>query len=159
MRQYLGRRLEECPPHVYSIAEAAMADVRDFRQNQAIVISGESGAGKTESTRLILQYFTTMAPSSNNGSASTMNQQIFHASTVLESFGNAFAGKTAACNVLQGTPKRFVTPIQVGSESLCKCTWMPKIKLWAHPFGYFFWRRAEWFDLEIPNGTTTFSTR
>ncbi|KAM9261524.1 unconventional myosin-XV [Cariama cristata] len=81
--QYEGRALGENPPHLFAIANVAYSKVMDAKHNQCIVISGESGSGKTEATKLILRYLA--AVSQKRSSA----PQILEATPLLESFGNA----------------------------------------------------------------------
>lgn len=45
-------------PHVFAIADKAYRDMRAFKQSQSIIVSGESGAGKTESAKYLLKYLT-----------------------------------------------------------------------------------------------------
>ncbi|KAK2492707.1 hypothetical protein MC885_002879 [Smutsia gigantea] len=60
VQQYSGRALGENPPHLFAIANLAFAKMLDAKQNQCIIISGESGSGKTEATKLILRYLAAM---------------------------------------------------------------------------------------------------
>ncbi|XP_069882886.1 unconventional myosin-XV [Dipodomys merriami] len=85
VQQYSGRALGENPPHLFAIANLAFAKMLDAKQNQCIIISGESGSGKTEATKLILRYLAAM-----NQKRDVMQQvQILEATPLLESFGNA----------------------------------------------------------------------
>ncbi|KAB1266474.1 Unconventional myosin-XV [Camelus dromedarius] len=60
VQQYSGRALAENPPHLFAVANLAFAKMLDAKQNQCIIISGESGSGKTEATKLILRYLAAM---------------------------------------------------------------------------------------------------
>uniref|UniRef100_A0A8C8FYX3 Unconventional myosin-VI n=1 Tax=Oncorhynchus tshawytscha TaxID=74940 RepID=A0A8C8FYX3_ONCTS len=56
IKQYHGRSLGTLPPHVYAIADKAYRDMRVLKMSQSIIVSGESGAGKTENTKFVLRY-------------------------------------------------------------------------------------------------------
>ncbi|XP_064887354.1 unconventional myosin-XV isoform X1 [Columba livia] len=81
--QYEGRALGENPPHLFAIANVAYSKVMDAKHNQCIVISGESGSGKTEATKLILRYLAAISQKRSTA------PQILEATPLLESFGNA----------------------------------------------------------------------
>ncbi|XP_053132451.1 unconventional myosin-XV isoform X2 [Hemicordylus capensis] len=81
--QYEGKALGENPPHLFAIANVAYNKLRDAKIHQCIVISGESGSGKTEATKLILRYLAAV------NQRRTATQQILEATPLLESFGNA----------------------------------------------------------------------
>ncbi|XP_027539727.1 unconventional myosin-XV [Neopelma chrysocephalum] len=83
--QYEGRALGENPPHLFAIANVAYSKVMDAKHNQCIIISGESGSGKTEATKLILRYLA--AVSQKRSTAPQV--RILEATPLLESFGNA----------------------------------------------------------------------
>ncbi|KAJ3408544.1 cytochrome c oxidase subunit 1 [Chytridiales sp. JEL 0842] len=87
LRKYLGKRLSDNTPHIFAIAELAIHNLRSEQRDQSVVISGESGAGKSESTKSILHYIT--VATSSQAQNSWVQQQVLEANTVLESFGNA----------------------------------------------------------------------
>jgi myosin heavy subunit len=77
------------PPHVYSIGATALYNLRTEGKDQAVLISGESGAGKTEATKRILQFLSTMAGSTSSRVGVSVEKQILDSNPLLESFGNA----------------------------------------------------------------------
>lgn len=90
VRSYFGVKLGEKEPHVFAIADAAFALLMEEKRNQSLIISGESGAGKTENTKLILQYLAMRTQSQGiAGGGQSVEQKILQASPVMEAFGNA----------------------------------------------------------------------
>ncbi|KAK3909405.1 Unconventional myosin-XV, partial [Frankliniella fusca] len=87
VKKYEGQILGTLPPHLFAIGSSAYAHLskEGERQNQVVVISGESGSGKTESTKLVMQYLAAVNKSPSN----LITEQILEASPLLESFGNA----------------------------------------------------------------------
>ncbi|ORY43349.1 hypothetical protein BCR33DRAFT_766571 [Rhizoclosmatium globosum] len=85
--KYQSKDRRQNPPHIYALSDATITNIRNERKNQSVIISGESGSGKSESTKYILNYLTAVTSSATN--ASWIHQQILEANTVLESFGNA----------------------------------------------------------------------
>ncbi|TPX44704.1 hypothetical protein SeLEV6574_g04325 [Synchytrium endobioticum] len=89
VKMYRGRKRAEMPPHVYAVSDAAYFDMLQDRENQSILITGESGAGKTENTKKVIQYFASVAGGTSGKKAGTLESQILQANPILESFGNA----------------------------------------------------------------------
>ncbi|RZF46223.1 hypothetical protein LSTR_LSTR010885 [Laodelphax striatellus] len=83
VKKYEGQILGSLPPHLFAIGSAAYTALP--RSSQVVVISGESGSGKTESTKLVMQYLAAV----NRAPSNLITEQILEASPLLESFGNA----------------------------------------------------------------------
>ncbi|KAM3585942.1 class II myosin [Umbelopsis sp. WA50703] len=88
LKSYPGKNLLEMPPHVFAIAESAYHHMNSYKENQCIIISGESGAGKTEAAKRIMQYVATV---SGDGSSSIkeIKEMVLATNPLLESFGCA----------------------------------------------------------------------
>uniref|UniRef100_A0A3B4WBE6 Uncharacterized protein n=1 Tax=Seriola lalandi dorsalis TaxID=1841481 RepID=A0A3B4WBE6_SERLL len=93
---YRGKKRIEAPPHIFSISDNAYQAMHTDRENQSVLITGESGAGKTVNTKRVIQYFATIAalgakkadaaPGKMQGS---LEDQIVAANPLLEAYGNA----------------------------------------------------------------------
>jgi myosin-5 len=93
---YAGKQRSYGAPHLFAIAEEAFADMLRDQKNQTIVVSGESGAGKTVSAKYIMRYFATRESPDNPGkrrgkmdSMSETEEQILATNPIMEAFGNA----------------------------------------------------------------------
>ncbi|CAK6951937.1 myosin-6-like [Scomber scombrus] len=91
---YRGKKRTEAPPHIYSISDNAYQYMLSDRENQSVLITGESGAGKTVNTKRVIQYFASIAAVSGKKDAAqekkgTLEDQIIQANPALEAFGNA----------------------------------------------------------------------
>ncbi|XP_049669016.1 myosin heavy chain, skeletal muscle, adult-like isoform X1 [Accipiter gentilis] len=93
---YRGKKRQEAPPHIFSISDNAYQFMLTDRENQSILITGESGAGKTVNTKRVIQYFATIAASGEKKKEDqsgkmqgTLEDQIISANPLLEAFGNA----------------------------------------------------------------------
>ncbi|XP_072259362.1 myosin-3-like [Pyxicephalus adspersus] len=93
---YRGKKRQEAPPHIFSISDNAYQFMLTDRENQSILITGESGAGKTVNTKRVIQYFATIAAvgdikkkESTSSMKGTLEDQIIQANPLLEAFGNA----------------------------------------------------------------------
>jgi len=88
---YLGKRRNECPPHLWAIAECAYRNMLQNKKDNAMLITGESGAGKTENTKKVITYLAMVATGSGKKSEKkiSLEDQIVATNPVLESYGNA----------------------------------------------------------------------
>jgi myosin protein heavy chain len=90
---YKGKKRHEVPPHVYAIADTAFRSMLQDRDNQSILCTGESGAGKTENTKKVIQYLTQVAgrhqQKADEKPQIKLENQLLQANPILEAFGNA----------------------------------------------------------------------
>lgn len=101
LKLYVRRKRKEIPPHVFAVADEAYRMMLENCENQSILITGESGAGKTENTKKVIQYLATIAaesPKTNQelsqhsglvGNFGNVDAKLLAANPILESFGNA----------------------------------------------------------------------
>merc|ERR1711884_486818 len=88
---YLGKRRNEVPPHLWAIAETAYRNMLSNKKDNAMLITGESGAGKTENTKKVITYLAMVATGSGKKSEKkvSLEDQIVATNPILESYGNA----------------------------------------------------------------------
>uniref|UniRef100_A0A3B4AD74 Uncharacterized protein n=1 Tax=Periophthalmus magnuspinnatus TaxID=409849 RepID=A0A3B4AD74_9GOBI len=89
VEMYRGKKRHEMPPHIYAISEAAYRSMLQDREDQSILCTGESGAGKTENTKKVIQYLAHVASSHKGGTSGELERQLLQANPILEAFGNA----------------------------------------------------------------------
>ncbi|XP_024127662.1 myosin-11 [Oryzias melastigma] len=100
IEMYKGKKRHEVPPHIYSITDNAYRNMLQDREDQSILCTGESGAGKTENTKKVIQYLAVIASShkakkdinpQQTGSLAygELEKQLLQANPILEAFGNA----------------------------------------------------------------------
>ncbi|XP_063790445.1 myosin-11 isoform X3 [Pseudophryne corroboree] len=100
IEMYKGKKRHEMPPHIYAIADTAYRSMLQDREDQSILCTGESGAGKTENTKKVISYLAVVASSLKGKKDTTITQgpsfaygelekQLLQANPILEAFGNA----------------------------------------------------------------------
>ncbi|CAK8544805.1 unnamed protein product [Lathyrus sativus] len=88
MQQYKGAPFGELSPHVFAIADVAYRAMINEKKSNSILVSGESGAGKTETTKMLMQYLAFLGGRAAT-EGRTVEQQVLESNPVLEAFGNA----------------------------------------------------------------------
>ncbi|KAI3418180.1 Myosin N-terminal SH3-like domain [Globodera pallida] len=97
-RMFMGKRRNEMPPHLFAVSDEAYRNMLQNRENQSMLITGESGAGKTENTKKVIAYFASVGASQLEAAGAegakpkntvTLEDQIVQTNPVLEAFGNA----------------------------------------------------------------------
>merc|ERR1712088_1039684 len=91
VKLYLGKRRNEVPPHLWAITETAYRNMLTNSKNQSMLITGESGAGKTENTKKVIAYLAQVAATAKKGAEKkvSLEDQIVATNPILESYGNA----------------------------------------------------------------------
>ncbi|KAF8910125.1 P-loop containing nucleoside triphosphate hydrolase protein [Gymnopilus junonius] len=88
LKRYQGKNRLEVPPHVFGIAESAYYNMNAYHENQCVIISGESGAGKTEAAKRIMQYIAAVS-GGQDSSIQEIKDMVLATNPLLESFGCA----------------------------------------------------------------------
>uniref|UniRef100_A0A7E4ZQZ6 Myosin-3 n=1 Tax=Panagrellus redivivus TaxID=6233 RepID=A0A7E4ZQZ6_PANRE len=98
-RMFMGKRKTEMPPHLFAVSDEAYRNMLQDHENQSMLITGESGAGKTENTKKVIAYFAAVGASQQEAETGkpadtgekkvTLEDQIVQTNPVLEAFGNA----------------------------------------------------------------------
>jgi len=93
IEKYRGRNAfdPKLPPHIYALADNAFSDMRWRGRDQVVIISGESGAGKTEAAKKVMQYVA--AVSGSSGEVTRIKERLLQTNPLMESFGNAKTNK------------------------------------------------------------------
>uniref|UniRef100_A0A673ITT3 Myosin-9 n=1 Tax=Sinocyclocheilus rhinocerous TaxID=307959 RepID=A0A673ITT3_9TELE len=90
VEMYKGKKRYEMPPHIYAITDTAYRSMMQDREDQSILCTGESGAGKTENTKKVIQYLAFVASSfKTKKDQGELEKQLLQANPILEAFGNA----------------------------------------------------------------------
>ena len=89
VKMYLGKRRNEVPPHLWAITETAYRNMLQNSKDQSMLITGESGAGKTENTKKVIAYLAMVATSGKKEKKVSLEDQIVATNPILESYGNA----------------------------------------------------------------------
>ncbi|XP_053198542.1 myosin-IIIa isoform X3 [Scomber japonicus] len=95
-KMYIGAKRTANPPHIFAVADVAYQSMVSYNTDQCIVISGESGAGKTEGAHLLVQQLTVLGKANNR----TLQEKILLVNNLVEAFGNA-------CTVINDNSSRF----------------------------------------------------
>uniref|UniRef100_A0A4X2MDG4 Myosin IIIA n=1 Tax=Vombatus ursinus TaxID=29139 RepID=A0A4X2MDG4_VOMUR len=93
---YIGAKRTANPPHIFAVADLGYQSMVTYNSDQCIVISGESGAGKTESAHLLVQQLTVLGKANNR----TLQEKILQVNNLVEAFGNA-------CTIINDNSSRF----------------------------------------------------
>ncbi|XP_059183414.1 myosin-IIIa [Centropristis striata] len=95
-KMYIGAKRTANPPHIFAVADMAYRSMVSYNTDQCIVISGESGAGKTEGAHLLVQQLTVLGKANNR----TLQEKILLVNSLVEAFGNA-------CTAINDNSSRF----------------------------------------------------
>eukprot|EP01133_Synstelium_polycarpum_P014572 gene14572-17226_t len=89
IKAYNGRYKYEMPPHVYALANDAYRSMRQNQEKQCVIISGESGAGKTEASKKIMQFLAYVSNNNATLEGDRITKMLLESNPLLEAFGNA----------------------------------------------------------------------
>lgn len=89
LQSYRGKNRLEMTPHVYAIAESMYYNMKAYSENQCVIISGESGAGKTEAAKKIMEYIAAVSGEASGSGIGDIKDMVLATNPLLESFGCA----------------------------------------------------------------------
>eukprot|EP00118_Oscarella_pearsei_P025055 m.307394 g.307394 ORF g.307394 m.307394 type:complete len:1004 (+) comp42235_c0_seq1:121-3132(+) len=89
VKEYRGRQVFERPAHIYAIADAAYQSMIRRGQDSCVVISGESGSGKTEASKIVMRYLSAVSKPSSQKEIDRVKNLLIESNCILEAFGNA----------------------------------------------------------------------
>ncbi|KAI9438540.1 myosin II heavy chain [Lactarius indigo] len=121
IQQYRSRRRDESPPHIFAIAERAWVNMGEERENQSILITGESGAGKTESTKKVIQYLAAIAADAHSHTPTPSHSHTQSLSSS-SSFGAIMpsAGLPGRNSILRHKPHQSMSVTNTGTQTSSK---------------------------------------
>lgn len=112
---YRGKRRNEVPPHIFAISDGAYVNMLTNHENQSMLITGESGAGKTENTKKVIAYFATVGASQKKDKESekkgSLEDQVVQTNPVLEAFGNAKTVRNDNSSRFVSISTQFITKV------------------------------------------------
>jgi hypothetical protein len=154
VQKYRGKNRLEVPPHVFSIAESAYYNMNAYHENQCVIISGESGAGKTEAAKRIMQYIAAVSGGQDN-SIQEIKDMVLATNPLLESFGcaktlrNNNSSRHASIKLSREFELTFLR------ESTWKSCSTPMVNQSVHRSPIIYWRKGGWLAKSKMNATST----
>ena len=129
LQSYKGKNRLEIPPHVFSIAESAYYNMNAYHENQCVIISGESGAGKTEAAKRIMQYIAAVS-GGQDSSIQEIKDMVLATNPLLESFGCAktLRNNNSSRHVRSGALESNLCSLD-SRENIWKSCLTPKVNL------------------------------
>ncbi|KAJ4806937.1 Myosin-17 [Rhynchospora pubera] len=88
MEKHKGKNINEMPPHIFAVGDVAYRAMINDQKSNSVLVSGESGAGKTEATKLLMRYLAFIGGTTGSGER-TVEQKVLESNPILEAFGNA----------------------------------------------------------------------
>ncbi|CAD7957241.1 unnamed protein product [Amoebophrya sp. A25] len=110
-QQYQSKNLGMLPPHPYAVADVSYRSLICEKNSQSLIISGESGAGKTETAKIVMHYLATVVSRTDTSSAENIQEKVLNANPILESFGNAQTLRNRNSSRFGKYNKMFFNPI------------------------------------------------
>lgn len=142
LRRYKGKNRLEVPPHVFSIAESAYYNMNAYHENQCVIISGESGAGKTEAAKRIMQYIAAVS-GGQDSSIQEIKDMVLATNPLLESFGCAktLRNNNSSRHVCAVTQASASEDLQFCRENTSRSCSTLKVNPSVHKLRTIYWKK------------------